>query len=366
MHRSLRGKPYHSVTLVAGSPALLPRPTYSLVIPVYNEEAVLPLLLDRLDGVLATLDGPAEVIFVDDGSRDLSALALSQKAQADPRFRLVSLSRNFGHQIAVTAGLDASSGAAVIVMDADLQDPPELILAMVDKWRQGFDVVSAQRVSRSGENPFKRATAHLFYRLISRIAAIDIPQNVGDFRLVDRKVVDAFCALRERERFVRGLFAWVGFKQAVVQFERPGRAAGATKYTLRKMLSLAANGIVSFSEAPLRLALWCGFAVSSLAFAYGLYAVALWISGAPVVPGWSSTIVVTAFLCGANMCMTGIMGLYVGRIHSEVKARPLYVVDRTVGLDDAAREAAPLASELRDARAQLATLEARLRERSAA
>ncbi len=311
------------------------RPTYSLVIPVYNEEAVLPLLLPRLDGLLERLDGPAEVIFVDDGSRDLTSFILEQRASADPRFKYVTLSRNFGHQIAITTGLDLSSGDAVIIMDADLQDPPEVALALAARWREGFEVVSARRVSRAGESRFKRATAHLFYRLISRLGAIEIPEDVGDFRLLDRKVVDAFCGLRERERFVRGLFAWMGFKQATVDFERPARAAGVTKYPVRKMVSLAVNGVISFSEAPLRAALWSGILVSALAILYGFYIVALWASDAELVRGWSSTTFVAAFLGGANMMVTGIMGLYVGRIYAEVKARPLYLIDRQSGFDRA-------------------------------
>ena len=321
-------------------------PVYSLVLPVFNEEAVLPLLLPRLDTLLARLDGAAEVLFIDDGSRDLSRFICEQKAKTDPRYRFIGLSRNFGHQIAVTVGLDHARGDAVVILDSDLQDPPELVLELAAKWREGYEVVSAKRVSRAGESRFKRASAHLFYRLVSRLASIEIPEDVGDFRLVDRKVVDAFCRMRERARFVRGLFAWLGFRQAVVEFERPARAAGKTKYPLGKMVALAVNGIISFSEAPLFFALWSGFTVSALAFLYGLYVVGLWCVSPNLVPGWSSTIVIVAFLGGANMMMTGIMGLYVGRIHSEVKGRPLYLVDRQVGFDRADSEA----SNIRPAR----------------
>ena len=317
------------------------RPTYSLIVPVYNEEAVLPLLLPRLDALLDRLDGSAEVIFIDDGSRDLSAFILEQKARTDTRYRYVALSRNFGHQIAVTAGLDLSQGEAVVVLDADLQDPPEVMLELAAKWREGFDIVSARRRSRQGESRFKRATAHLFYRLIGRLASIEIPPDVGDFRLVDRKVVNAFCGLRERERFVRGLFAWVGFSQTTVDFERPARAAGTTKYSLRKMLSLALDGVVSFSEAPLRVALWSGMTVSTLAILYGFYVIGLWITDPNVVTGWASTVVVVAFLGGANMMMTGIMGLYVGRISSEVKQRPIYLVQRQIGFPPGTSDVVP-------------------------
>jgi len=316
-------------------------PVYSLVIPIYNEEAVLPVLLRRLDALLDQLDGPAEAIFVDDGSRDSGPIVLEAKARADKRYRFIKLSRNFGHQIAITTGMDRASGDAVIVMDADLQDPPEVVLEMAAKWKQGYQVVYAERLSRKGESRFKRLTADLFYRFIGKLSDIEIPRNVGDFRLVDRKVLDCFRAMPERDRFVRGMFAWLGFSQTVVQFHRPPRAAGETKYSLTKMIRLALNGVISFSDAPLRLALWAGMAVSTLAMAYGCWVLAMWALNATLAPGWTSTIIVTAFLCGANMMMTGIMGLYVGRIYAEVKARPLYIVDRAIGF----AEAAPVARD---------------------
>ncbi|MDQ0471179.1 glycosyltransferase family 2 protein [Labrys wisconsinensis] len=312
------------------------RPIYSLVVPIYNEEAVLPLLLHRLDRLLEALDGPAEVIFVDDGSRDCSPIVLAARARDNPSYRYIRLSRNFGHQVAITAGMDRASGDAVIVMDADLQDPPELVLEMVAKWREGYEIVYAQRLSREGEGRFKKATADLFYRLLDRLASVEIPRNVGDFRLIDRKVLAAFSTMREKDRFVRGMFAWMGFKQTAVTFHRQPRAAGETKYPLRKMLRLAANGIVSFSDAPLRLALWVGMAVSALAMLYAACVVVMWFTQAHLVPGWSSTVVITALLSGINMMMTGIMGLYVGRIHNEVKGRPLYLVDQRVGFEDGA------------------------------
>ena len=312
------------------------RPIYSLVVPIYNEEAVLPLLLHRLDRLLEALDGPAEVIFVDDGSRDCSPIVLAARARDNPSYRYIRLSRNFGHQVAITAGMDRASGDAVIVMDADLQDPPELVLEMVAKWREGYEIVYAQRLSREGEGRFKKATADLFYRLLDRLASVEIPRNVGDFRLIDRKVLAAFSTMREKDRFVRGMFAWMGFKQTAVTFHRQPRAAGETKYPLRKMLRLAANGIVSFSDAPLRLALWVGMAVSALAMLYAACVVVMWFTQAHLVPGWSSTVVITALLSGINMMMTGIMGLYVGRIHNEVKGRPLYLVDQRVGFADGA------------------------------
>jgi dolichol-phosphate mannosyltransferase len=314
-------------------------PVYSLVVPIYNEEAVLPMLLRRLDALLDQLDGSAEAIFVDDGSRDAGGIVCEAKARSDPRYRYIRLSRNFGHQIAITTGMDRARGEAVIVMDADLQDPPEIVLDMAAKWRQGYDVVYAERLSREGEGRFKRWTADLFYRLMNKLSAVEIPRNVGDFRLVDRKAVDCFRAMPERDRFVRGMFAWLGFEQTSVPFHRPPRAAGETKYPLFKMMRLAVAGVVSFSDAPLRLALWAGMAVSLLAMLYGCWVIAMWASSADLARGWSSSIVVTAFLCGANMLMTGIMGLYVGRIYAEVKGRPLYVIDRAVGFEADAGEA---------------------------
>ena len=204
-------------------------PRYSLIIPVLNEAAVLPALLTRLDGLIAALDGPTEVVFVDDGSTDETAAILREREQRDPRFRLLQLSRNFGHQAAITAGMNTSRGDAVIVMDADLQDPPELVLELVAKWREGFQVVYAQRTARHDESAFKRWTAHLFYLGLRKLTAVDIPRDVGDFRLVDRQVVEAFRAMPERDRFVRGMFGWLGFRQTAVPFERQGRAAGETK-----------------------------------------------------------------------------------------------------------------------------------------
>jgi polyisoprenyl-phosphate glycosyltransferase len=330
-------------------------PVYSLVVPIYNEEAALPILLRRLDGLLDEFDGPAEAIFIDDGSTDASSIVCEAKARADKRYRYIKLSRNFGHQIAITTGMDRASGDAVIVMDADLQDPPEVVLAMVAKWKEGFDVVYAERLSREGESRFKRLTADLFYRAIGKLSAVDIPRNVGDFRLIDRKVLDCFRAMPERDRFVRGMFAWLGFKQTSVQFHRPPRVAGETKYPFFKMIRLAVNGVVSFSDAPLRLALWAGMGVSLLAMLYGCWVIVAWASHADLARGWSSTIVITAFLCGANMMMTGIMGLYVGRIYSEVKGRPLYVVDKAVGFEaEAEAEAKRPSAETKPSQARRA------------
>lgn len=317
--------------MVAGSRPI----TFSIVIPVFNEQSALPVLLHRLDLLLNRLSKPAEAIFVDDGSSDSSPIILRALAKRDPRYRYISLSRNFGHQVAITAGMEAAQGQAIIVMDADLQDPPEVVEQLIAKWQEGNDVVYARRLSRAGESWFKRGTAHLFYRLIGSMSSIHIPADVGDFRLIDRKVLDALRQMPERNRFVRGMVAWLGFRQAEVAFHRLERVAGETKYPLFKMMRLATNAALGFSDAPLRFAIWCGLAVSSLALLYGGWVLVLWLSNdSHLVAGWSSTIVIISLLCGMNMLITGIVGLYVGRIHSEVKGRPLYVVQERLGFDD--------------------------------
>jgi glycosyltransferase involved in cell wall biosynthesis len=305
--------------------------TYSIVVPVYNEEAVIPLLLHRLDALLGRLGGQAEIIIVDDGSRDTGPIVLAAKARQDSRYRFIRFSRNFGHQAAISAGLDVARGQAIIVMDADLQDPPEVVDTMIARWREGFEIVSAKRSQRGGETTFKRWTAKLFYSLMSRLCSIEIPADVGDFRLIDRAALDAFLSMREQDRFVRGMFAWVGFRQTVVEFERPARLAGKTKYSIVKMLRLAINGFIGFSDAPLLLAIWAGAIVSTIGLAYGLFVVGAWIARAHLIEGWASTMLVVTLLCGMNMLLTGIVGLYVGRIHSEVKRRPLYVVAEAFG-----------------------------------
>ena len=319
---------------------------YSLVVPVFNEEAVLPVLLRRLDLLLARLNGPAEAIFVDDGSSDSSPVVLQALATRDRRFRYIGLSRNFGHQVAITAGMDAARGEAIIVMDADLQDPPEVVEELIAKWEEGNDVVYARRLSRAGESRFKRATAHLFYRLLGRMSSVGIPADVGDFRLIDHRVLEALRQMPEQDRFVRGMIAWLGFRQAEVAFHRVERAAGETKYSLFKMVRLAMSAALGFSDVPLRLAIWCGLTVSGLAMLYGGWVLVLWMSNdSHLVAGWSSTIVIISLLCGMNMLLTGFVGLYVGRIHTEVKRRPLYVVQKRTGFDH--DQAAPEQSAIR-------------------
>jgi polyisoprenyl-phosphate glycosyltransferase len=308
-------------------------PEYSLVIPVFNEQEVLPELFERLKTLLEQLDGEAEAILVDDGSRDDSLAHMIEAAARDPRFKVLQLSRNFGHQIAITAGLDFASGNAVVVMDADLQDPPEVVLELARRWREGFDVVYAVRSRRAGESRFKLATAAGFYRLLGRLSDVEIPADVGDFRLVDRKALEAYKTMREEDRFVRGMFSWVGFRQAGVLYERDERFAGKTKYPLRRMLQFAIDGIVSFSNAPLRLALALGFTVSLASFVYGFVAIVLKAVGAFTVPGWTSVIFVLSFLGGVQLMVLGVIGEYVGKAYKEAKKRPLYVVSSVTGLD---------------------------------
>jgi dolichol-phosphate mannosyltransferase len=311
---------------------MMTMPEFSIVIPIHDEAECLPALIERLGELLEKLEGPSEVLLVDDGSHDESYRLMLAVHEADPRFRVIQLSRNFGHQAAVTAGLDHARGDAVIVMDADLQDPPEVILDMVARWREGYEVVHAVRSERRGEGRAKRATAAAYYRVLRRLTDVDIPANVGDFRLVDRKALEAFKSLRESNRYVRGLFAWIGFRQSRVQYTRQPRHAGDTKYPTPKMLKLAFDGIISFSTVPLRLALRLGFVLSALSIVAGIAAVVLKLSGVLHVPGWASLIVAITFLGGIQLSTIGILGEYVARIHDEVRDRPLYFVRETYGI----------------------------------
>ncbi len=302
-----------------------------------NEEDVLDALLLRMTDLMRELDGPCEVIFVDDGSRDTGAAIIAAAARRDPRIKLIRLSRNFGHQIAVTAGLNTVRGKAVIIMDADLQDPPEVVHELVAQWKDGYEIVHAQRRTREGETRFKKVSANLYYRVLARLSSVDIPRNVGDFRLVDAKVVEAIRSMPERDRYLRGMFAWVGFRQTIVQFDRPQRLAGETKYPLKKMLRLAMDGVIGFSDVPLRLALWLGMIVSLGAMAYGVYIFAVAFFTGGLVTGWASTIVILSFLSGMNLLISGVIGLYVGRIHNESKERPLYFISESIGLTEVAQ-----------------------------
>jgi glycosyltransferase involved in cell wall biosynthesis len=306
---------------------------YSIVIPILNEAETLPELERRLVALFERLDAPCEAILVDDGSTDGSFDLLAMMNARDPRFRVIRLSRNFGHQIAITAGLDAAAGDAVVVMDGDLQDPPEVVLEMAERWRQGFDVVYAVRKERHGEPRGRQLRAKLFYRLLRRLSDTEIPVDVGDFRLVDRRALEAFRSMRETNRYVRGMFTWVGFRQTSVEFVREERHAGETKYPLRKLAKLGADGLLSFSNAPLRLTLQLGFVISGLSFLIGVLAIAAKIAGLYSVPGMASMVVLVSFLGGIILVVLGVQGQYIARIHEEVKNRPLYFVADLLGFE---------------------------------
>lgn len=315
-------------------------PLLSLVFPIFNEEAVIPVLFDRVEGVIGRLTAGggcrAEAVFVDDGSRDASLVLLLAESQRRPWVRVVSFSRNFGHQIAATAGLEHARGDAVVLLDADLQDPPELLPEMVRLWREeGYDVVYAVRAGREGETFFKKFTAALFYRTLRRLTNVDIPADTGDFRLMDRKVVEALGSMREHHRFLRGMGAWVGFRQTGIAYNRAARAAGKTHYPLRKMLRLAADAVCSFSDAPLKLAANLGWTIAGVSILYGVVTVVRYLASAgQFQPGWASIIVVLSLLSGVQLITLGVMGEYIGRIYDEVKGRPLYLVARTAGFDN--------------------------------
>jgi dolichol-phosphate mannosyltransferase len=309
-------------------------PTYSLVVPAHNEEGVIEELVARLTKVMDGLDGEAEAILVDDGSSDRTYDLMLQAASADPRFRLIRLSRNFGHQIALTAGVDLAAGEAVIVMDADLQDPPEVILDLAARWREGYDIVYAVREAREGETRFKRATATAFYRAFNRISEVEVPLDAGDFRLVDRRALDVFNQMRESNRFVRGMFSWIGLQQTGVLYRRHERFAGETKYPFRKMLRFAATGVTSFSSAPLRAALNLGFFVSIVSFLIGMWSLIVKVGGFFNVPGWTSIVVPVTFIGGIQLIVLGVIGEYIGDIHAEVKRRPLYVIGELENFPD--------------------------------
>ena len=298
----------------------------SVVIPVLDEVEVLPALCARLTAALESLGLSWEVVFVDDGSTDATFTALSTLHARDPRFGVVALSRNFGQQVALQAGLARARGRAVVLMDADLQDPPEQIAALVAKWSEGYDVVYAVRRSRAGESLFKRFSAAVFYRTVRGLAPVDLPVDAGDFRLLSRPVVDAIVAMPERHRYLRGLVAWTGFRQAQITYDRAPRAAGVTKYPLRRMGRLASDAIVSFSTVPLRAATVLGFTLSAACFAYAAWAVSVTLLFGRHVPGWASLMVVILLVGGAQLVCLGIIGEYIGRIYDEVRHRPLYLV----------------------------------------
>jgi polyisoprenyl-phosphate glycosyltransferase len=299
----------------------------SLVVPVYDESEVIGAFNERATRTLAALDGfDYEIIYVDDGSRDGSYELLGGFAAANPHLRVLKFSRNFGHQIAITAGIDHARGDCVVIIDADLQDPPEVIPAMIKRWREGFDVVYGVRAEREGEGAMKRFTASAFYRLLGRLTNIQIPTDVGDFRLMSRRASEQLRLLREKDRFVRGLVSWIGFPQTGLIYSRDKRFAGETKYPYRKMIKFAFDGITSFSTVPLKLATWSGYAASMLAFMY-LASVFVQKLLGYTVEGWATIMVAVLFLGGVQLVCLGILGEYLGRIFNEVKPRPMYVVE---------------------------------------
>lgn len=309
-------------------------PTYSFVIPVCNEEEVLPELHRRLDTIAEQLDGTCEFVLVDDASTDRSRALMLEARDRDQRLKLLFLSRNFGHQLAISAGLDFAEGDAVIIMDADLQDPPEVVLDMAALWREGWEVVHGVRNQRLGESRFKLWTAHTFYRLLRRLSDIDLPLDTGDFRLVDRRVADIVCGMREPHRYLRGLFAWTGFRQTSVTYQRSARYGGKTKNSLAQMIGFAMDGILSFSVAPLRMIIGVGFLMSLVALTFGIVAIVLKLAGAlPPIAGWASLTVLVSFLAGVQLIVLGMIGLYVARAYEQGKDRPLYLVTSAYGFE---------------------------------
>ncbi len=300
--------------------------TYSIIAPIYNEVESLPELYRRIRDVMDSSGEPWELLLVDDGSTDGSTETIRELAQADGRVRPVIFARNFGHQVAITAGWDYARGEAVVIIDADLQDPPEVILQLAEKWREGYEVVYAVRAEREGETWFKKFTASLFYRLIRWITDVNIPVDAGDFRLMDRKVVDVLKQMKERHRFPRGMSAWVGFRQVGVEYRRSARLAGVTKYPFRKMLKLALNAITGFSYFPLQVATFFGFVSAGLAILAIPIVAVLRLAGSHFFEGQTTTLISVLFLGGVQLISLGILGEYIGRLYDEAKGRPLYVV----------------------------------------
>ena len=310
------------------------RVSVSAVVPCHNEEAVVNELLRRLTAACeAAVGDDFEIVMVDDGSRDDTRMLLRAAQAKDPRIVGVFLSRCHGHQLALTAGLAVARGERLFVLDADLQDPPELLGAMIEKMNEGYDVVYGKRRTRKGESVFKQASASAFYRLMSRLVAFDIPLDTGDFRLMTRRVADVLSDMPERDRFIRGMISWAGFPQVAFEYDRDARFAGETKYPLRKMLSFAVGAISSFSTIPLRIAMWIGFIFSALSFALIIYTVAVWLGGS-AVQGWSSTMIAVLLIGGVQLMTIGVLGEYVGRTYMQSKMRPLFIVEEIVRAKD--------------------------------
>lgn len=301
-------------------------PVFSVIAPVYNEKEILPELVARVQEVMDTTGDSWELVFVDDGSTDGSTDVIRVFGEQDKHIRPVIFARNFGHQLAVTAGLDYSRGQAVVIIDADLQDPPEVILDLIEKWREGYEVVYAVRAEREGESWFKLFTASLFYRIIYRITDVDIPMDTGDFRLLDRKVVDVIRQMRERHRFLRGMSVWVGFRQIGIEYRRSARYAGETKYPFKRMFKFALDAITSFSFFPLQVATYLGFISAGLSILAIPIVIAMRLAGSQAFFGQATTLIAVLFLGGVQLISLGILGEYIGRLYDEAKGRPLYIV----------------------------------------
>jgi len=310
----------------------------SVVVPMYNEEEVIETTYRRLVSALDPIGETYELVFVNDGSRDSTDKIVRRLGAEDARVKLVDFSRNFGHQIAVTAGMDYSSGRVVVLIDADLQDPPELIPEMIARWREGYDVVYGRRIARRGETWFKKVTAATFYRLLRSMTSVNIPVDTGDFRLMDRKVCDALGSMREQSRFIRGMVSWAGFKQTSVEYVRDERFAGETKYPLRKMIRLSLDAITSFSTKPLKFAGILGFVMSAVGFVYLLVVVYQRLFTDTTQPGWSSMVVISLLFHGITLSLLGVLGEYIGRIYEEAKGRPLYLVADKLNLGETASD----------------------------
>ncbi|GBG11415.1 glycosyltransferase [Paenibacillus sp. MY03] len=324
---------------------------YSVIVPMYNEEEVIDHTYGRLKEVMDASGDPYELIFVNDGSRDRTVEKTALIASADPNVRLIDFSRNFGHQIAISAGMDYAQGDAIVVIDADLQDPPEIILQMIAKWKEGYEVVYGRRLKRKGETLFKKLTALAFYRLLRSMTNVEIPLDTGDFRLIDRKVCDVLRGLKEKNRFVRGLISWIGFRQTSVEYIREERFAGETKYPLKKMIGFALDAITSFSHKPLKIATYLGFFLSLGSFIYLIVILYQRLFTSTTIEGWTTTVGLSLLFNGIILLLLGVIGEYIGRIYDESKDRPLYIVRETLGYKEHehAVEEGPKASDERKA-----------------
>ncbi len=309
----------------------------SVIVPLYNEEEIVKTTASRLVAVTEQWEEDYEIIFINDGSSDRTLLHLNAIVSANLKLKVISFSRNFGHQMAFTAGLDYACGDAIIVIDGDLQDPPEVMNDFIAKWKEGYQVVYGRRAKRRGENLFKLATAAVFYRMLNKLVDIDIPKDVGDFRLMDRVVVDSLKQMPEKHRFIRGMVAWVGFKQSFVEYEREARIAGETKFPFKKMLKFALDGIFSFSTTPLKVSMVMGVLITSFSFLYMIYVVVMKLLGYGF-PGYASLVVFILFLGGVQLISIGILGQYIGRTFEGVKDRPLYIVDQTINMGKVPKE----------------------------